>query len=558
MKLSNITRLATIPVLLLLAVIAVASLPFIGNRDLAMMVLRSREAERAPDAETLEALRTELNLPSNAGEAIKQILTGNMGQSWVDSGRSAYEVAFSGFGSTLILAGSATLIAVAIAILIVIPRIRSIIRGRHSRTWHILPVAIIGSIPEFVLAVGIAIIFALHFGLIAATGLSIGPVLALAIPAGGLLGRVALISVDEVAQREWVHNWRVNSFPPAAIARAIIRETLSILVPQVAIFFVGLLASTVLVEKTFNIHGMGSAALTAALNQDLPVLQVITLFVLALGIIVGSIASLLKTDMTNGTASLRARALPRLRWGWIFLALPLLPLIYGYFRGSAAINAQNRLQSPSMEHWFGTDQLGRDILERIAHGFLYTVGAGVLVTVICVLISFLLSLSGTLSPYIERIAQAFNAIPAVLLGLLLAGMMSGSSLTAAMAVILVAWIPLTLHGIGVARAVRESAYYQWGLDHGESAISRLRNHVLPSLVPALVRHGGSRIAHNSLAIAGLGFLGVGAPHDSPEWGVILSESISYAERAPWMIIMPTVYLIWVGIIAACATDTSVK
>ncbi|MDO4909286.1 MAG: ABC transporter permease subunit [Corynebacterium sp.] len=558
MKLRNFSSLLTIPVLIVLAIIAVASLPFIGHRDLALVVFRAREAERAPDAQTLAALREELGLPENTWQSITQILSGHMGRSWVDPSRSAYDVAFSGFTQTLILAGSATLIAVLIAMLIAAPRIRAIIRGRRSSTWHVLPIAIIAALPEFVLAVGIAIIFAVHWRMIATTGLSIGPVLALAIPAGGLLGRITLISVDEVGEQEWVHNWRLNQFPHKALALAIIRETVAVLAPQIAIFFIGLLASTALVERTFNIKGLGTNALTAALNQDIPVLQVISLFVLCLGIIVGSLAAFFSSRNEAASASMRTRRLPRMTWGWIILGLPLLPLIYGYVHGQATINAKQRLQSPSAAHLFGTDQLGRDILERIAHGFAYTVGVGFIVTAICVAISLLLCLWAPIGPYISHIAQALNSIPAVLLGPLLAGILHSSNFTAALAVILVAWIPLTLHGLSLTQRIRASAYYQWGVEHGESATSRLRNHILPNLVPALVRHGGSRVAHNSLAIAGLGFLGVGAAHDSPEWGVILSESISYAERAPWMILMPTLYLIWVGIISACATDTRVK
>ena len=81
---------------------------------------------------------------------------------------------------------------------------------------------------------------------------------------------------------------------------------------------------------------------------------------------------------------------------------------------------------------------------------------------------------------------------------------------------------------------------------------------MPTLLPAVIRHAASRIAHNALALVSLGFLGLGAAHESPNWGVILSESIRYAERGPWMMLIPTVLLILLGIASALATDTNLS
>ena len=157
-----------------------------------------------------------------------------------------------------------------------------------------------------------------------------------------------------------------------------------------------------------------------------------------------------------------------------------------------------------------------------------------------------------------QVGDYLNALPAVLIGLVLAGVFGGSLWTAAGAVVLVGWIPLAAHAASVAAEARNTGYYQWAALSGAGLGRLVRVHLLPTVVPAVARHAASRIAHNALALAGLGFLGLGAPHDSPEWGVVLSESIRYAERAPWMMAAPTLLLILLGVAAALATDTRLK
>lgn len=135
-------------------------------------------------------------------------------------------------------------------------------------------------------------------------------------------------------------------------------------------------------------------------------------------------------------------------------------------------------------------------------------------------------------------------------------MFGGSQTTAAIAIMLVGWIPLASHAASVAAESRTTGYYLWAKLQGASQLRLVVWHLLPTVVPAVVRHAASRVAHNALALAGLGFLGLGAPHDSPDWGVILSESIKYAERAPWMMLSPTLLLVALGVAAALATDTN--
>lgn len=549
-----------------------ALLPWLGNRDLALAVFRAREAERDPDPEILEAIQTELDLPTNPVEGVMEWLrgaiTGDFGVSWVDPSRNAADVALGGFGVSFTLAALSTGTAVILSWFLVWPRLRSIVRGTATRSSDIMGMALLGTIPEFVLAVVLLVLFALRLRIFPVSGFSsythmVLPTLALALPSAGLLGRVLLITIDGIGREEWVRVWRRGGVSPRQLYRAISIRAAGTIAPQVVLFLAGTLASTALVEQTFNIAGLGRSAVTAALDQDVPVLQVIVLTMVIVGIVAGSAAHwlrmwilgpLLKAQGNYASYSV-VTARPHGTIPFLVVCIPFLSVLLAMVLTSPTLDVEARLQAPSAQHWLGTDQLGRDLLARLADGMVYTIGASILVTAICALLGFGAGLSGR---WAARLGDTLNALPIILVGLVLAGVFGRSIMTAAIAVIVVGWIPLAAHTSTVAAEIRKSGYYTWAQLQGASRTRLVWWHLVPNVLPAVVRHAASRVAHNALALAGLGFLGLGAPHDSPEWGVVLSESIRYAERAPWMMAAPTVMLMLLGVAAALATDTTIR
>lgn len=558
--------------LVALSLLITALLPWLGNRDLALAVFRAREAERDPDPEILEAIRTELDLPTNPAEDVMEWLrgaiTGDFGVSWVDPSRNAANVALGGFGVSFTLAALSTGTAVILSWFLVWPRLRSIVRGTATRSSDIMGMALLGTIPEFVLAVVLLVLFALRLRIFPVSGFSsythmVLPTLALALPSAGLLGRVLLITIDGIGREEWVRVWRRGGVSPRQLYRAISIRAAGTIAPQVVLFLAGTLASTALVEQTFNIAGLGRSAVTAALDQDVPVLQVIVLTMVIVGIVAGSAAHwlrmwilgpLLKAQGNYASYSV-VTARPHGTIPFLVVCIPFLSVLLAMMLTSPTLDVEARLQAPSAQHWLGTDQLGRDMLARLADGMVYTIGASILVTAICALLGFGAGLSGR---WAARLGDTLNALPIILVGLVLAGVFGRSIMTAAIAVIVVGWIPLAAHTSTVAAEIRKSGYYTWAQLQGASRTRLVWWHLVPNVLPAVVRHAASRVAHNALALAGLGFLGLGAPHDSPEWGVVLSESIRYAERAPWMMAAPTVMLMLLGVAAALATDTTIR
>ena len=558
--------------LVALSLLITALLPWLGNRDLALAVFRAREAERDPDPEILEAIRTELDLPTNPAEGVMEWLrgaiTGDFGVSWVDPSRNAADVALGGFGVSFTLAALSTGTAVILSWFLVWPRLRSIVRGTATRSSDIMGMALLGTIPEFVLAVVLLVLFALRLRIFPVSGFSsythmVLPTLALALPSAGLLGRVLLITIDGIGREEWVRVWRRGGVSPRQLYRAISIRAAGTIAPQVVLFLAGTLASTALVEQTFNIAGLGRSAVTAALDQDVPVLQAIVLTMVIVGIVAGSAAHwlrmwilgpLLKAQGNYASYSV-VTARPHGTIPFLVVCIPFLSVLLAMMLTSPTLDVEARLQAPSAQHWLGTDQLGRDLLARLADGMVYTIGASILVTAICALLGFGAGLSGR---WAARLGDTLNALPIILVGLVLAGVFGRSIMTAAIAVIVVGWIPLAAHTSTVAAEIRKSGYYTWAQLQGASRTRLVWWHLVPNVLPAVVRHAASRVAHNALALAGLGFLGLGAPHDSPEWGVVLSESIRYAERAPWMMAAPTVMLMLLGVAAALATDTTIR
>lgn len=571
---TGLRELANSLAIVLVVAIISASLPWLNGRDIAFTVFRAREAEREPAPAALDAIRQELDLPDNAFEGIMKWLTdavrGDFGVSWVDPSTTAAQAAWSGLPNSLRLAFFSMLTSILLGWVLATPRMLGIARGRRLSSASVLLTSLVGGIPMFVSAAGLLVLFGLYFPIFPISGLSspvhyVLPLIALSMHSGGMLGRILIIAADGVRQEQWLTSWRVNGVPLLPRFLAISQRCWVVMGPQVALMFASSVAATVLIEATYNIPGFGNAALEASKDQDIPVLQLILLTTVALGLVMGLASRLITfillwpmAGADNSYASFTGshqRGSSRLDWTIFLLAvLPLVLIFLGLGIPNPQVDLAGRLAAPGADHWLGADALGRDLFARLAHGAPYTIGVAVAVTAACALIGLLFGLTGTWS---QRIGFVLNALPEVFVGLILAGVMGGSLLTAATAVVLVGWIPLAAHTSMVASEIRQSGYVAWARAQGANSRWIYWHHVVPGVIPAVVRHGASRVASSALALASLGYLGIGAPHDSPEWGVVLAEAIPYAERAPWLILAPTVLLMCLGATSALGVDLRV-
>lgn len=249
----------------------------------------------------------------------------------------------------------------------------------------------------------------------------------------------------------------------------------------------------------------------------------------------------------RGRSSLLSRGLRRHPWMMVgaftlcvfVLAAVLAPLYAG---DATALNPLARLKRPSLEHLFGTDNLGRDVFARTIYGARISITVGLVAAFLAVSSGLLI---GVLSGYmrrldglIMRLMDAVMSIPTILLAIALVSLTGGG-----LAVLIFA---ITLPKVpGIARLVRslvlslrERPYVEAAICGGASVPRILWYHILPGTLPPLAVQSAYVCANAVLIEAGLSFLGAGFPPDVPSWGNMIAGSRTYLSLAPWALFAP--------------------
>jgi peptide/nickel transport system permease protein len=228
----------------------------------------------------------------------------------------------------------------------------------------------------------------------------------------------------------------------------------------------------------------------------------------------------------------------------LFIILAVFaPLIAPYDPLATSWSAVRK--APSAAHWFGTDELGRDILSRIIFGTRASLSAGVISVSIAVGIGVPLGLiagycGGFIDALISRMTDAMLACPALILAIALAAFL-GPSLTNAMIAIGVTATPIFIRLTrGQTINVRIENYIEAAEAIGNSSLRIALRHVLPNVVPALLVQITLSIAAAIIAEAALSFLGLGQQPPAPSWGSMLNAAQRFLVSAPWMAFWPGV------------------
>jgi peptide/nickel transport system permease protein len=223
------------------------------------------------------------------------------------------------------------------------------------------------------------------------------------------------------------------------------------------------------------------------------------------------------------------------------LAALLAPLITPY--DPIATSWTLVRKPPSALHWFGTDELGRDILTRVIYGARASLMAGAISVTIALTIGVPLGLlagyrGGFIDALISRITDAMLACPFLILAIALAAFL-GPSLTDAMIAIGISATPIFIRLTrGQVLSVKVEDYVEAARAMGNPRWRIALFHILPNILPALLVQATLSIAAAIIAEAALSFLGLGQQPPFPSWGSMLNAAQRFLSNAPWMAIWP--------------------
>ena len=201
-----------------------------------------------------------------------------------------------------------------------------------------------------------------------------------------------------------------------------------------------------------------------------------------------------------------------------------------------------RLARPSGAHWFGTDDLGRDVFSRVVHGARLSLLVGAAVVTLSLVIGVSCGLVAgfyrTLDNGVMRVMDGLMAFPTIILAIALMASL-GPSVTNVIVAIGIVHSPRMARVVrGSVLVIRETPYVEAARALGASDLTLLGRHVLPNCLSPLIVQGSFLFAAAVLIEAALSFLGVGVPPYVPSWGNILSEGRLYIQQAPWLVLYP--------------------
>jgi peptide/nickel transport system permease protein len=226
----------------------------------------------------------------------------------------------------------------------------------------------------------------------------------------------------------------------------------------------------------------------------------------------------------------------------LFIAMAVLAPLFAPYDPTAQSWTAVR-KAPSAAHWFGTDELGRDVLARVIYGARASLLAGVISVAIALSIGVPLGLlagylGGPVDMLLSRITDAMLACPFLILAIALAAFL-GPSLGNAMIAIGITTTPILVRLTrGQVMAVKVEDYVEAARALGNPRWRIAILHILPNILPALLVQATLSIAAAIIAEASLSFLGLGQQPPAPSWGSMLNSAQRFLTQAPWMAIWP--------------------
>lgn len=237
---------------------------------------------------------------------------------------------------------------------------------------------------------------------------------------------------------------------------------------------------------------------------------------------------------------------PSSGFGFIVISILLLtalvaPLIAPY--DPNVINLGQTLQPPSAAHWFGTDELGRDILSRIIYGTRISL---TIITIVSVIVGPVGLVVGTTAGYfggwydtiMMRVTDIFLSFPSLILSLAFVAALGAGLENAIIAIGLTAWPPIARLARAETLTFRGADYISASRMQGASSLRIIVKSIMPMCLPSVLVRITLSMATVILTAAGLGFLGLGAQPPLPEWGAMIATGRRYMLDNWWLVAFP--------------------
>ena len=232
----------------------------------------------------------------------------------------------------------------------------------------------------------------------------------------------------------------------------------------------------------------------------------------------------------------------------IFFGCTCAGLYMDYQQMAIKQDFMQQYQTPSLQHWFGTDQYGRDLFARIVFG-----GRTSLITSLMVIIvsTCLGAVIGALAGYyggavdnvIMRINDVFYSIPYTMMAICIAASMGGGMVNLGIACV----VAVTPGNVRMFRAwvmpLKESDYIEAARAYGTGDRRILLRHIIPNTLGPIIVQATLNLAGTIIAVAALSYIGLGVQSPNPEWGSMLSEAKTYMRDFPHMVIFPGVAIL---------------
>ncbi|ADW68839.1 ABC transporter permease [Granulicella tundricola] len=212
------------------------------------------------------------------------------------------------------------------------------------------------------------------------------------------------------------------------------------------------------------------------------------------------------------------------------------------------LDLTRRMLAPSTNHWFGTDELGRDILSRIIFGARISLVVSISVVGLSLVVGlFIGCLAGYYGGWIDTLlnvylTNGFLALPGILMAIAFVAFLGPSLFNLVLALSLSGWVGYARLVRGQVMTIRRREFVEAARALGANDLRILLHHILPNILQPLIVQAAIGMAGAVLSEATLSFLGLGAPPPTPSWGAMLNDARSHLFDSPHMIIFPALAL----------------